>query len=219
MAQTIAKVIGLIILSFFYGVSWMWLLAQTEPRYVVSYWFFPIVTLLFLVLSLIPGGIGALIGKQVQKQSAGFWLGAYLGPLGWIIVLLLPRNGHPKNTNNARPKPRRPANASLDNDLYRVWLVDAYDIQKNDVLGQYLCAGRPFDTADSALEYAHLSDKATPYQPEVNLSKFSTSFMDTYDFEPVLKGVLFFMGVLLAFSIVMLIFSIIDVDPLSLISN
>ena len=219
MTQTIAKVIGLIILSFFYGVSWMWMLAQTEDRYVVSYWFFPIVTLLFLVLSLIPGGIGSLIGKQVQKQSTGFWLGAYLSALGWIIVLLLPRNGHPKNTSNSRPKPRRPANASLDNDLYRVWLVDAYDIQKNDVLGQYLCAGRPFDTADSALEYAHLSDKATPYQPEVNLSKFSTSFMDTYDFEPVLKGVLFFMGVLLAFSIVMLIFSIIDVDPLSLISN
>ena len=96
---------------------------------------------------------------------------------------------------------------------------DLGNIQKNDVLGQYLCAGRPFDTADSALEYAHLSDKATPYQPEVNLSKFSTSFMDTYDFEPILKGVLFFMGVLLAFSIVMLIFSIIGVDPLSLISN
>ena len=219
MTQTIAKVIGLIILSLCYTASMIWMWAQDPDIGWISYWVLPIGTMFFLVLSLIPGGIGYLIGKQVQKQSTGFWLGAYLGPLGWIIVLLLPRNGHPKNTSNSRPKPRRPANASLENDLYRVWLVDAYDIQKNDVLGQYLCAGRPFDTADSALEYAHLSDKATPYQPEVNLSKFSTSFMDTYDFEPILKGVLFFMGVLLAFSIVMLIFSIIDVDPLSLISN
>ena len=67
--------------------------------------------------------------------------------------------------------------------------------------------------------YVFTTTEDTHYQPDVNLRKFSTSFMDTYDFEPVLKGVLFFMGVLLAFSIVMLIFSIIDVDPLSLISN
>ena len=55
-----------------------------------------------LLFSMVMGGIGALIGKQVQKQSQGFWYGAFLGTLGWIIVLLLPKNGHPKNTNNSR---------------------------------------------------------------------------------------------------------------------
>ena len=88
MTQTIAKVIGLIILSFCYAASMFWALAQNPDTW-ISYWAFPLLTLFFLVLSLIPGGIGALIGKQVQKQSAGFWLGAYLGPLGWIAFLPL----------------------------------------------------------------------------------------------------------------------------------
>ena len=87
---------------------------------------------------------------------------------------------------------------------------DHAEIAKLDIvtfLSIYIAAGL----------YVFTTTDDTPHQPDVNPSKFSTSFMDTYDFEPILKGVLAFMGVLLAFSIVMLIFSIIGVDPLSLI--
>ena len=51
---------------------------------------------------LLCGLIGSWIGSQVGKKTTGFWLGFLLGFIGWIIVLLLPRessspvqsNGH-----------------------------------------------------------------------------------------------------------------------------
>lgn len=42
-------------------------------------------------LWLVCGVIGAGLGSMVQRTSTGFWLGLLLGPIGWIIVLLLPR--------------------------------------------------------------------------------------------------------------------------------
>ena len=42
--------------------------------------------------SLVCGVIGLLIGRSVEKGGLGFLLGLVLGPIGWIIVLLLPRN-------------------------------------------------------------------------------------------------------------------------------
>jgi hypothetical protein len=36
--------------------------------------------------------IGSIIGSFVDKALPGFWFGLLLGPIGWIIVLLLPRN-------------------------------------------------------------------------------------------------------------------------------
>lgn len=55
-----------------------------------------------LFACLISGLIGSWIGSQVGKKTTGFWLGFLLGFIGWIIVLLLPRessspvltNGH-----------------------------------------------------------------------------------------------------------------------------
>jgi len=48
-------------------------------------------SLVFLALllglwALIGGGIGAAIGSLKFRGSAGFWLGLFLGPLGWIIA-------------------------------------------------------------------------------------------------------------------------------------
>lgn len=44
-----------------------------------------------LFACLISGLIGSWIGSQVGKKTTGFWLGFLLGFIGWIIVLLLPR--------------------------------------------------------------------------------------------------------------------------------
>lgn len=39
------------------------------------------------------GGVGAAIGSSRGQAAAGFLLGSLLGVIGWIIVLLLPREG------------------------------------------------------------------------------------------------------------------------------
>ncbi len=38
------------------------------------------------------GGIGAAIGSIKGRTAAGFWLGALLGPLGWLIAAVLGRS-------------------------------------------------------------------------------------------------------------------------------
>lgn len=39
---------------------------------------------------IVSGAIGGAIGTAKYNGIAGFFLGAFLGPIGWIIVLLLP---------------------------------------------------------------------------------------------------------------------------------
>ena len=47
--------------------------------------------LIILIGAIVSGVIGAFLGESVNKGTAGFWLGFFLGPIGWIIVFLLPR--------------------------------------------------------------------------------------------------------------------------------
>jgi hypothetical protein len=49
--------------------------------------------LAFVVFGAVSAGIvGAFLGSTVNKGFAGFFLGFFLGPIGWIIVFLLPRD-------------------------------------------------------------------------------------------------------------------------------
>jgi len=43
-----------------------------------------------LVGCIIGGAIGAYVGRTKGRQTEGMLFGALLGPLGWIIVLLMP---------------------------------------------------------------------------------------------------------------------------------
>ena len=47
---------------------------------------------IFIVGAFFSGLIGMFLGGSVNKGAAGFWLGFFLGPIGWIIVFLLPRD-------------------------------------------------------------------------------------------------------------------------------
>jgi len=54
--------------------------------------------LIFLVVGcIITGAIGAYVGRTKGRQTEGMLFGILLGPLGWIIVLLMPENksSHP----------------------------------------------------------------------------------------------------------------------------
>jgi hypothetical protein len=47
---------------------------------------------LLLMAGAITGTIGALLGGTKGNEMAGFFAGAFLGPIGWLIALLLPAN-------------------------------------------------------------------------------------------------------------------------------
>ena len=108
----------------------------------------------FFLLVIIAGFIGFLIGSTVKKGVGGFFLGFFLGPIGWIIVLLLPRENKTVHTQPpAQISP--PADAHLDNDEYKIWLVQTYEIKRNEVLDSYVCNEKLFKTIDLALDFAH----------------------------------------------------------------
>ncbi len=69
-----------------------------------------LVTLLLLG-SFFSALVGFILGRFVSKGGSGFVLGLILGPIGWIIVLLLPRDGssHVSNTADEITYPQNPS--------------------------------------------------------------------------------------------------------------
>ena len=43
-----------------------------------------------LAISLVSGVAGALLGRSRDGSANGFWLGALLGPIGWLLILVRP---------------------------------------------------------------------------------------------------------------------------------
>jgi hypothetical protein len=51
---------------------------------------FPVLLILWIAIF---GSVGGIIGNLVGRRIAGFVLGVFLGPLGWLIVAVLPEEG------------------------------------------------------------------------------------------------------------------------------
>ena len=102
--------------------------------------------------------VGAFLGSFVEKGWAGFFCGLFLGPIGWIIVFLLPRE--PENSNSSAQssvqskKVDPPLERDLTNDTYKIWLGNTYEIKRNELFEKYECDGKLFDTLDDVLVYA-----------------------------------------------------------------
>ena len=119
----------------------------------------------FLIIAwIVSGVIGLVLGAIVDKLGAGFFLGLLLGPIGWIIVFLLPRETAvrgpsiyadlvPKYSSQAVPQSNRPER-DLNSDAYKIWLGKQYGITKNDLFDKYECDEKLFATLDEALDYA-----------------------------------------------------------------
>ena len=138
---------------------------------------------LLVFAGLITGFIGMLLGMFVEKALAGFWLGAFLGPIGWIIVFLLPRELQEEESSlNHQDRLINPiiptsVKGDLDSDSYILYLGKKYDIQRNDLFQQFECKEKLFESLDEAMVFADElekqerekieADKANPtYSPQ-----------------------------------------------------
>lgn len=53
------------------------------------------------------------------------------------------------------PRPAAPENRDLDNDGYRLWLADIYQIGRNDIFDRFVMGDQTFGSLDDALAEAH----------------------------------------------------------------
>lgn len=59
-----------------------------------------------------------------------------------------------------------PENRSLKNVQYRLWLLSEYGIERNDILGEFICNDESFKTIDAALKFADEAEKAKKLETE-----------------------------------------------------
>ena len=116
-----------------------------------------------IIVWIVSGVIGLVLGTIVDKLGAGFFLGLLLGPIGWIIVFLLPRDtqtqvANAESTPASKPTSSRPER-DLDSDAYKIWLGKQYNITKNDLFDKYECDEKLFATLDEALIYSDQKER------------------------------------------------------------
>ena len=135
-----------------------------------------------LALWIIFAVVGAFLGSMVDKGGTGFLLGLLLGPIGWIIVLLLPRESQQsdnpnysqqnlRNTLLQQPSRSSRPERDLTSDAYKIWLVETYEIKKNDVFEKYVCNETLFETLDDALVYADSLEAEKRANEEIEAEK------------------------------------------------
>lgn len=124
---------------------------------------------ILFVAIVISCAIGGAIGNTVGRPGAGIIAGLFLGPLGWIIVLLLPREATPAPTVGSVTSPQPssassplPRNRDLADDAYKLYLSDKYNVQKNDLFDKYVCNEQMFDSLEEALAHADSLEGEAP---------------------------------------------------------
>jgi hypothetical protein len=101
-----------------------------------------------------------LVGQSIARNRGvpdltGFSLGAFLGPIGLIIVALLKPDESIK-----RNQGRYDGVRDVSKDRYRLWLAEKYGVKHNVVLDRYVTKGEPFQTLDMALNYLSRVEEA-----------------------------------------------------------
>jgi hypothetical protein len=114
-----------------------------------------------LIMGLIFGAVGVAIASNKNVDGvAGFLLGAFLGPIGLIIVALLNPSRAATSSEANRDSQKEPdvdfvGERSFTSDAYRLWLADRYKIQRNDIFDRFVIKDQTFESLDAALSYAY----------------------------------------------------------------
>jgi hypothetical protein len=96
-------------------------------------------------------GISVAKNKNIKKLT-GFLYGFSMGPFGLIIVALLsPHN----NSHFDSYKKLEDSQKNLNNDVYKLYLVQKYKIEKNEILDSFVCEGHLFKSRDEVMNFAH----------------------------------------------------------------
>ena len=124
---------------------------------------------------LVSGLVGCVLGLITDKGWAGFFLGAFLGPIGWIIVFLLPKDEEATTQTSQQSVSRTNApERDLSSDAYKIWLGKTYSIVKNDLFEKYECDEKLFDTLDEAISYADRLEREKRLEDERRLEERET---------------------------------------------
>jgi len=147
---------------------------------------------LALIGGFISGIIGMFIGMTIDKSGSGFFLGAFLGPIGWIIVLLLPREAAEvqKEQNHAAEVETEVITENRSRDLtddsYKIYLGKKYKIERNELFAQFECNEKLFDSLDDALAYAdgleaHTQSSSTTEKAETDGYILASEYAEKMD--------------------------------------
>ena len=119
--------------------------------------------IMFFIAVLIFGTVGGVLGGTVNKSGAGLFLGLLLGPIGWIIVFLLPRDSEesqvPMYSSSPTPPNLNRPERDLESDAYKIWLGKQHNITRNDLFEKFECNEKLFDSLLDALTYADELEK------------------------------------------------------------
>ena len=119
---------------------------------------------ILIIGCIVSGIIGMILGSTVNKTGEGLLWGCLLGPIGWLIILLLPRHSEPDtHSSDVQSPSSRSITApiisdkplrDLSSDAYKIWLGKTYDIKKNLLFEKYELNERLFETLDEAIYHA-----------------------------------------------------------------
>lgn len=101
--------------------------------------------------------IGILASNRGRSGIGWFLISLLISPLLGLIFVLVTKNLAEEQEKEEEQKLKEvkfSGEQILSNDSYKIYLTKKFNIEKNDVLGKFICSDKLFDTVDAALTYA-----------------------------------------------------------------
>jgi hypothetical protein len=129
-----------------------------------------VILLLLLIQGTVVGLLCSYVAEQKHRSKFNwFILGFFFSLLALVALAAIPAlqsgSAAPPQSNQrmSHPQPQQNTDTAqvffgprnLDDDAYKIWLVERFNITRNDALGGLICNKKLFQTIEDALSYAH----------------------------------------------------------------
>lgn len=94
----------------------------------------------------------------MERRQNHLMMGVLVTFIGALMVIFGGSKGNTDTAVVARPSIKPPCDRDLSLDPYRLWLVERYDIKRNDVFDRFVYNSHTFATLDEALASAHADE-------------------------------------------------------------